>query len=43
VKCEGKITLGRPLRRWEGKMKAALPEVGCGGMGWIEVTQDRDR
>jgi len=20
-----------------------LPEVGCGGMGWIELAQDRNR
>jgi hypothetical protein len=39
---EEKRPLGRPRRRWEDKIKADLQEVGCGGMDWIEVTQDRD-
>ena len=40
---EGKKPLGRPRRRWENNIKMDLQEVGCGGMGWIELTQDRDR
>jgi hypothetical protein len=43
VKPEGKRPLGRPRRRWEDNIKADLQEVGCGGMDWIEVTNDRDR
>jgi hypothetical protein len=42
-KPEGKIPLGRPRRRWEDNIKAALQEVGCGHMDWIELAKDRDR
>ena len=42
-KPEGKRTLGRPRRRWEDNIKMYLQEVGCGGMYWIELAQDRDR
>ena len=43
VKPEGKRPLGRPRRRWEDNIKMDLQEVGCGGMDWIELAQDRDR
>jgi len=42
-KSEGKRLLGRHRRRWEDNIKMDLPEVGCGGMDWIELAQDRDR
>jgi hypothetical protein len=42
-KPEGKRSLGKPKRRWEDNIKVDLQEVGCGGMDWIELTQDRDR
>ena len=42
-KPEGKRLLGRLRHRWEGNIKMDLQEVGCGGMDWIELAQDRDR
>ena len=39
----GKDTLGRPRCRWEGNITLDLQEVGCGGMDWVELAQDRDR
>ena len=41
-KPEGKRPLGRPKGRWEENIKIDLQEVGCGGMDWIELAQDRD-
>jgi hypothetical protein len=40
---EGKRPLGRPRRRWEDNINMDLQEVGCGGMDWISLAQDRDR
>ena len=42
-KPEGKRPLGRSRLRWDDNIKMNLQEVGCGGMDWIEVAQDRDR
>jgi len=42
-KPEGKRPLGRPRRRWEDNIKMVLQEVGCEGVDWIELVQDRDR
>ena len=42
-KPKGKRPLGRPMRRWEGKIKMDLQEVGCGSMDWIELAHDRER
>ena len=42
-KPEGKRPLGKPRRRWEDNIKTDLQEVGCGGMHWIELSQDWDR
>jgi hypothetical protein len=41
-KPKGKGPLGRPRHRWEGNIKTDLQEVGCGGMNWIELAQDRE-
>jgi len=42
-KPEGKRPFGRARRRWEDNIKMDLQEVGCGGMDWIELAQDRDK
>jgi hypothetical protein len=42
-KSEGKRPMGRPRRRWEDNIKVDTQEVGCRGMNWIEMAQDRDR
>ena len=33
----------RSRHKWEDNIKTDLWEVGCGGMDWIELAQDRDR
>ena len=42
-KLGGRRPLGRPRHRWEDNIRVDLQEVGCGGMDWIDVAQDRDR
>jgi hypothetical protein len=42
-KPESKRPLGRPRRRWEDNIKMELQEVGCEGMDWIDLAQDRGR
>jgi hypothetical protein len=41
AKPEGRRPMGRPRHRWVG-IKMNILEVGCGGMDWIELAQDRD-
>jgi hypothetical protein len=44
--CRGNLRerdIGKPRRRWKNNIKMDLQEVGCGGMDWIELAQDRDR
>jgi hypothetical protein len=42
-KPEGKITLGRPRRRWVGNIKMDLREIKWNGMDWIDLAQDGDQ
>ena len=42
-KPEAKRPFGRPRLRWEDNIKMDLQEVGCVGMDWIELAQDRSR
>jgi hypothetical protein len=41
-KPEVKRTLESPRRRWEDNIKMDLQEVGCEGMDWIDLNEDRD-
>ena len=42
-KPEVKKPVGRPRHRWEDNIKMDVQEVGCGGIDWIKLAQDRDR
>jgi hypothetical protein len=42
-KPEGKRPLGRPRHRWEENIKMDLQKVGCEGMAWIDLAQNRGR
>jgi hypothetical protein len=39
----GKRPLGIPRHRWEDNIRIDLREVGCEGVNWINVAQDRDQ
>jgi hypothetical protein len=40
-KQKEKLPQGRPRRRWENNVQTNLREIGCGGMDWINLAQDR--
>jgi hypothetical protein len=40
-KPEGKRPMGGPRLRWENNIKMDFQKVGCGGMDWIELAQDK--
>jgi len=42
-KPEGNRSLGISRRRWEENIKNDLQELGCKGMVWIDLAQDRDK
>jgi hypothetical protein len=37
-----KRPIGRPGRRWEDNIKMDLRDIGCDGMDWIDLAQERD-
>jgi hypothetical protein len=39
----GKKPLGRSCRVWAVDIKIDLQVMGCGGVYWIELAQDRNR
>jgi hypothetical protein len=42
-KPEVKRPFGVTRLRWSDNINMGLQEVGCGGMGWIDLAQNRDR
>jgi hypothetical protein len=42
-KPDGKKLLGRLRCRWVDNIKMDLTDIGCGGMDWIDLAQDRKR
>ena len=40
---EGRRPFRRPRRRWEDNIKVDLQEVGCGGLDWVDLAEDRGR
>jgi hypothetical protein len=42
-KPEGRRPLGRPRRRWVDNIKMDLRVIGCDGMDWIDLVQNRDK
>jgi hypothetical protein len=42
-RAEGERPLGKPRRRWEDSIKMDVREIGWLGMGWSNLTQDRDQ
>ena len=42
-KPEGNRPLGRSRHRCGDNIKMDLQELGCGGMDWIDLSQDKDR
>jgi hypothetical protein len=42
-KPHGNRPLGGPRHRWADSIKVDLVEIGCGGVDWIGLAQDRYR
>ena len=42
-KPEEKRPFGRPRHRWEDNIKTDLKDISWEGMGWVDLSQDRDQ
>jgi hypothetical protein len=42
-KPKGKRPPGIPRHRWVDNVKMNLREIGCGGVYWIDLAQDKDQ
>jgi hypothetical protein len=42
-KPEGKRPLARPRRRWVDNIKMEPRGIGCDGMDWIDLVEDRNQ
>jgi hypothetical protein len=42
-KPEGKKPFRRPRHGWNNNINVDLEEVGCRGMDWIELAQEREK
>jgi hypothetical protein len=42
-KPEGKIALGKSIRRWEDNIKMYLIEITLDSVDWINLARDRDQ
>ena len=40
-KPTGKISLGRPRRKWEDNIRTDLEEIGINAGNWVDSAQDR--
>jgi hypothetical protein len=40
---EEKRPLGKSTCRWDDNIKMDLREIGCDGMDWTDLAQDRDQ
>jgi hypothetical protein len=40
---EGKRPLGRPIHMWVDNIKMDLRDIGCSGINWINLAEDRDQ
>jgi hypothetical protein len=42
-KPEGNRPLNRPRCRWEDETRMGLGDIGCWGVMWVQLVQDKDR
>jgi hypothetical protein len=42
-KSDGKRSVGRHKRRWEGDIKMDIEQIGCEDVNWIHLAPDKDQ